>query len=152
MESLDHSGYLWWDFYVWSRNSEDIVKRARPLLQCQVLLDSEHKPSPGSGPLFGMSMQFPVGRKPLVRGEAQPRRTLRFQDGFECSQDLARTCRPAREPSRRSGASDQGQVSHVIFCRVLEGKAISDAQCQPAIEPLDVDACEDQSCPTHWVE
>lgn len=49
------------DFYVWGRNSEDGVKRARPPFYCQVLLGLEYKPSLGRGPFLGISVQFPSG-------------------------------------------------------------------------------------------
>lgn len=43
-------------------------------------------------------------------------------------------------------------MSRFVACRNLEGKVISDAQCDPATKPLAVHPCGDKNCPAHWVE
>lgn len=43
-----------------------------------------------------------------------------------------------------SGACGQGQMSHVIFCGDLEGKVISNAQCNLATKSLDLHSCKDE--------
>lgn len=43
-------------------------------------------------------------------------------------------------------------MSRFIACRNLEGKVISDSQCDPATKPLAVHPCGDKNCPAHWVE
>ncbi|XP_074858770.1 ADAMTS-like protein 2 isoform X2 [Carettochelys insculpta] len=54
--------------------------------------------------------------------------------------------------SECSGLCGQGRMSRVVVCRDLEGKVISDAQCDPAAKPLAVHPCGDKNCPAHWVE
>uniref|UniRef100_A0A8C3GRC9 PLAC domain-containing protein n=1 Tax=Cairina moschata TaxID=8855 RepID=A0A8C3GRC9_CAIMO len=51
-----------------------------------------------------------------------------------------------------SGACGEGRMSRFVACRNLEGKVISDAQCDPAAKPLAVHPCGDKNCPAHWVE
>uniref|UniRef100_A0A8B9TQW2 Uncharacterized protein n=1 Tax=Anas platyrhynchos TaxID=8839 RepID=A0A8B9TQW2_ANAPL len=51
-----------------------------------------------------------------------------------------------------SGACGEGRMSRFVACRNLEGKVISDAQCDPATKPLAVHPCGDKNCPAHWVE
>lgn len=43
-------------------------------------------------------------------------------------------------------------MSRFIACRNLEGKVISNSQCDPATKPLAVHPCGDKNCPAHWVE
>lgn len=43
-------------------------------------------------------------------------------------------------------------MSRFVACRNLEGKVISDTQCDPAAKPLAVHPCGDKNCPAHWVE
>lgn len=43
-------------------------------------------------------------------------------------------------------------MSRFIMCRNLEGKVISNSQCDPATKPLAVHPCGDKNCPAHWVE
>uniref|UniRef100_K7FVP4 ADAMTS-like protein 2 n=1 Tax=Pelodiscus sinensis TaxID=13735 RepID=K7FVP4_PELSI len=51
-----------------------------------------------------------------------------------------------------SGSCGKGRMSRVVVCRNLEGKVISDSQCDPAVRPLAVYPCGDKNCPAHWVE
>ncbi|NXE22111.1 ATL2 protein, partial [Ardeotis kori] len=51
-----------------------------------------------------------------------------------------------------SGSCGEGRMSRFIACRNLEGKVISDLQCDPATKPLAVHPCGDKNCPAHWVE
>ncbi|NWZ22066.1 ATL2 protein, partial [Asarcornis scutulata] len=51
-----------------------------------------------------------------------------------------------------SGACGEGRMSRFVACRNLEGKVISNAQCDPAAKPLAVHPCGDKNCPAHWVE
>ncbi|KFR14694.1 ADAMTS-like 2, partial [Opisthocomus hoazin] len=51
-----------------------------------------------------------------------------------------------------SGSCGEGRMSRFIACRNLEGKVISDSQCDPATKPLAVHPCGDKNCPPHWVE
>ncbi|NXL01567.1 ATL2 protein, partial [Mesembrinibis cayennensis] len=51
-----------------------------------------------------------------------------------------------------SGSCGEGRMSRFIACRNLEGKVISDSQCDPATKPLAVHPCGDKNCPAHWVE
>ncbi|KAF1580976.1 UNVERIFIED_CONTAM: ADAMTS-like protein 2, partial [Eudyptes robustus] len=51
-----------------------------------------------------------------------------------------------------SGSCGEGRMSRFIACRNLEGKVISDSQCDPATKPLAVYPCGDKNCPAHWVE
>ncbi|NXK49091.1 ATL2 protein, partial [Chauna torquata] len=51
-----------------------------------------------------------------------------------------------------SGSCGEGRMSRFIACRNLEGKVISDSQCDPAAKPLAVHPCGDKNCPAHWVE
>ncbi|NXE49398.1 ATL2 protein, partial [Casuarius casuarius] len=51
-----------------------------------------------------------------------------------------------------SGSCGEGRMSRFIACRNLEGKVISDSQCDPTAKPLAVHPCGDKNCPAHWVE
>ncbi|NWH57265.1 ATL2 protein, partial [Geococcyx californianus] len=51
-----------------------------------------------------------------------------------------------------SGSCGEGRMNRFIACRNLEGKVISDSQCDPATKPLAVHPCGDKNCPAHWVE
>ncbi|NWU53169.1 ATL2 protein, partial [Dromas ardeola] len=51
-----------------------------------------------------------------------------------------------------SGLCGEGRMSRFITCRNLEGKVISNTQCDPATKPLAVHPCGDKNCPAHWVE
>ncbi|NXW99775.1 ATL2 protein, partial [Larus smithsonianus] len=51
-----------------------------------------------------------------------------------------------------SGSCGEGRMSRFIMCRNLEGKVISNSQCDPATKPLAVHPCGDKNCPAHWVE
>ncbi|KFP21308.1 ADAMTS-like 2, partial [Egretta garzetta] len=51
-----------------------------------------------------------------------------------------------------SGSCGEGRMSRFIACRNMEGKVISDSQCDPATKPLAVHPCGDKNCPAHWVE
>ncbi|KAM7162155.1 ADAMTS-like protein 2 [Macrochelys suwanniensis] len=51
-----------------------------------------------------------------------------------------------------SGSCGKGRMSRFVVCRNLEGKVISDSQCDPAVKPLAVYPCGDKNCPAHWVE
>ncbi|NXX95991.1 ATL2 protein, partial [Centropus bengalensis] len=51
-----------------------------------------------------------------------------------------------------SGPCGEGRMSRFIVCRNLEGKVLSDSQCDPATKPLAVHPCGDKNCPAHWVE
>ncbi|KFP64674.1 ADAMTS-like 2, partial [Cariama cristata] len=51
-----------------------------------------------------------------------------------------------------SGSCGKGRMSRFITCRNLEGKVISNSQCDPATKPLAVHPCGDKNCPAHWVE
>ncbi|NXU57766.1 ATL2 protein, partial [Turnix velox] len=51
-----------------------------------------------------------------------------------------------------SGSCGEGRMSRFIACRNLEGKVISNSQCDPATKPLAVHPCGDRNCPAHWVE
>ncbi|NWX42401.1 ATL2 protein, partial [Steatornis caripensis] len=51
-----------------------------------------------------------------------------------------------------SGSCGEGRMSRFIVCRNLEGKVISNSQCDPATKPLAVHPCGDKNCPAHWVE
>uniref|UniRef100_F6YH67 PLAC domain-containing protein n=1 Tax=Ornithorhynchus anatinus TaxID=9258 RepID=F6YH67_ORNAN len=51
-----------------------------------------------------------------------------------------------------SGACGEGRMTRFILCRNMEGKVISDAQCDPATKPLAIYPCGDRNCPAHWVE
>ncbi|NXG89768.1 ATL2 protein, partial [Stercorarius parasiticus] len=51
-----------------------------------------------------------------------------------------------------SGSCGEGRMSRFITCRNLEGKVISNSQCDPATKPLAVHPCGDKNCPAHWVE
>ncbi|NXV43823.1 ATL2 protein, partial [Uria aalge] len=51
-----------------------------------------------------------------------------------------------------SGSCGEGRISRFITCRNLEGKVISNSQCDPATKPLAVHPCGDKNCPAHWVE
>ncbi|KFP35863.1 ADAMTS-like 2, partial [Chlamydotis macqueenii] len=51
-----------------------------------------------------------------------------------------------------SGSCGEGRMSRFVACRNLEGKVISDSQCDPATKPLAVHPCGDKNCPAHWVE
>ncbi|NXG30676.1 ATL2 protein, partial [Dromaius novaehollandiae] len=51
-----------------------------------------------------------------------------------------------------SGSCGEGRMSRFIACRNLEGKVISDSQCDRAAKPLAVHPCGDKNCPAHWVE
>ncbi|KFW90569.1 ADAMTS-like 2, partial [Phalacrocorax carbo] len=51
-----------------------------------------------------------------------------------------------------SGSCGEGRMSRFITCRNLEGKVISDSQCDPTTKPLAVHPCGDKNCPAHWVE
>ncbi|NXN10858.1 ATL2 protein, partial [Indicator maculatus] len=51
-----------------------------------------------------------------------------------------------------SGSCGEGRMSRFIACRNLEGKVISNSQCDPATKPLAVHPCGDKNCPAHWVE
>lgn len=51
-----------------------------------------------------------------------------------------------------SGSCGEGRMSRFIACRNLEGKVISNSQCDPVTKPLAVHPCGDKNCPAHWVE
>ncbi|NXJ10996.1 ATL2 protein, partial [Odontophorus gujanensis] len=51
-----------------------------------------------------------------------------------------------------SGSCGEGRINRFVTCRNLEGKVISDTQCDPAAKPLAVHPCGDKDCPAHWVE
>ncbi|NXI42903.1 ATL2 protein, partial [Galbula dea] len=51
-----------------------------------------------------------------------------------------------------SGSCGEGRMNRFITCRNLEGKVISNSQCDPASKPLAVHPCGDKNCPAHWVE
>ncbi|NXK84348.1 ATL2 protein, partial [Amazona guildingii] len=51
-----------------------------------------------------------------------------------------------------SGSCGEGRMSRFIACRNLEGKVISNSQCDPVMKPLAVHPCGDKNCPAHWVE
>ncbi|NXR01913.1 ATL2 protein, partial [Sagittarius serpentarius] len=51
-----------------------------------------------------------------------------------------------------SGSCGEGRMSRFVACRNLEGKVISNSQCDPATKPLAVHPCGDKNCPAHWVE
>uniref|UniRef100_G1MV08 PLAC domain-containing protein n=1 Tax=Meleagris gallopavo TaxID=9103 RepID=G1MV08_MELGA len=51
-----------------------------------------------------------------------------------------------------SGSCGEGRISRFVACRNLEGKVISDTQCDPAAKPLAIHPCGDKDCPAHWVE
>ncbi|NWQ62523.1 ATL2 protein, partial [Neopipo cinnamomea] len=51
-----------------------------------------------------------------------------------------------------SGLCGEGRMSRFIACRNVEGKVISNSQCDPATKPLAVHPCGDKNCPAHWVE
>ncbi|KGL99577.1 ADAMTS-like 2, partial [Charadrius vociferus] len=51
-----------------------------------------------------------------------------------------------------SGSCGEGRMSRFVACRNLEGKVISNSQCDPATRPLAVHPCGDKNCPAHWVE
>ncbi|NXT53118.1 ATL2 protein, partial [Pluvianellus socialis] len=51
-----------------------------------------------------------------------------------------------------SGSCGEGRMSRFIACRNLEGKVISNSQCDPATKPLAVHPCGEKNCPAHWVE
>uniref|UniRef100_A0A8B9FY55 PLAC domain-containing protein n=1 Tax=Amazona collaria TaxID=241587 RepID=A0A8B9FY55_9PSIT len=51
-----------------------------------------------------------------------------------------------------SGSCGEGRMSRFIACRNLEGKVISNSQCDPVVKPLAVHPCGDKNCPAHWVE
>ncbi|NXV76868.1 ATL2 protein, partial [Atlantisia rogersi] len=51
-----------------------------------------------------------------------------------------------------SGSCGEGRMSRFIACRNLEGKVISDSQCDPTTKPLAVHPCGNKNCPAHWVE
>uniref|UniRef100_A0A452I5L1 PLAC domain-containing protein n=1 Tax=Gopherus agassizii TaxID=38772 RepID=A0A452I5L1_9SAUR len=51
-----------------------------------------------------------------------------------------------------SGSCGKGRMSRFVVCRNLEGKVISDSQCDPAVKPLAIYPCGDKNCPAHWVE
>uniref|UniRef100_A0A8C8RDZ4 PLAC domain-containing protein n=1 Tax=Pelusios castaneus TaxID=367368 RepID=A0A8C8RDZ4_9SAUR len=51
-----------------------------------------------------------------------------------------------------SGSCGKGRMSRFVTCHNLEGKVISDSQCDPAIKPLALYPCGDKNCPAHWVE
>ncbi|OXB61187.1 hypothetical protein ASZ78_007173 [Callipepla squamata] len=56
------------------------------------------------------------------------------------------------EWSECSGSCGEGRINRFVACRNLEGKVISDTQCDPAAKPLAVHPCGDKDCPAHWVE
>ncbi|NWU90340.1 ATL2 protein, partial [Upupa epops] len=51
-----------------------------------------------------------------------------------------------------SGSCGEGRMIRFIACRNVEGKVISNSQCDPATKPLAVHPCGDKNCPAHWVE
>ncbi|TFK06900.1 transcription factor SOX-5-like [Platysternon megacephalum] len=51
-----------------------------------------------------------------------------------------------------SGLCGKGRMSRFVVCRNLEGKVISDSQCDLAVKPLAIYPCGDKNCPAHWVE
>uniref|UniRef100_A0A8D2JDE1 PLAC domain-containing protein n=1 Tax=Varanus komodoensis TaxID=61221 RepID=A0A8D2JDE1_VARKO len=51
-----------------------------------------------------------------------------------------------------SGLCGEGRMSRFVTCRNLEGKVISDSQCDPSTRPLAVHPCGERNCPAHWVE
>ncbi|XP_054836309.1 ADAMTS-like protein 2 [Eublepharis macularius] len=51
-----------------------------------------------------------------------------------------------------SGLCGEGRMNRFIACRNLEGKMISDSQCDPDTKPLAIYPCGDKNCPAHWVE
>ncbi|NXC41111.1 ATL2 protein, partial [Penelope pileata] len=51
-----------------------------------------------------------------------------------------------------SGSCGEGRMSRFVACRNLEGRVLSEAQCDPAAKPLAVHPCGDKNCPAHWVE
>ncbi|XP_062973184.1 ADAMTS-like protein 2 [Elgaria multicarinata webbii] len=51
-----------------------------------------------------------------------------------------------------SGLCGEGRMSRFVTCRNLEGKVISDSQCNPNAKPLSIYPCGDKNCPAHWVE
>uniref|UniRef100_G1K961 PLAC domain-containing protein n=1 Tax=Anolis carolinensis TaxID=28377 RepID=G1K961_ANOCA len=51
-----------------------------------------------------------------------------------------------------SGLCGEGRMSRFVTCRNLEGKVISDSQCNPKTKPLAIYPCGDKNCPAHWVE
>ncbi|XP_019386472.1 PREDICTED: ADAMTS-like protein 2 isoform X1 [Crocodylus porosus] len=51
-----------------------------------------------------------------------------------------------------SGLCGEGRMSRFVVCRNLEGKVISDSQCDSVAKPLTVHPCGDKNCPAHWVE
>uniref|UniRef100_A0A663M071 PLAC domain-containing protein n=1 Tax=Athene cunicularia TaxID=194338 RepID=A0A663M071_ATHCN len=51
-----------------------------------------------------------------------------------------------------SGSCGKGRMSRFITCRNLEGKVISNSQCDPITKPLAIHPCGDKNCPAHWVE
>lgn len=61
-------------------------------------------------------------------------------------------CLNALYSSKCSGSCGEGRISRFVACRNLEGKVISDTQCDPAAKPLAVHPCGDKDCPAHWVE
>lgn len=51
-----------------------------------------------------------------------------------------------------SGSCGEGRMSRFVTCRNLEGKVISNSQCNPNTKPLMIYPCGDKNCPAHWVE
>ncbi|XP_072854273.2 ADAMTS-like protein 2 isoform X2 [Pogona vitticeps] len=51
-----------------------------------------------------------------------------------------------------SGLCGEGRISRFVTCRNLEGKVISDSQCNPNTKPLAIYPCGEKNCPAHWVE
>ncbi|XP_038614523.1 ADAMTS-like protein 2 [Tachyglossus aculeatus] len=51
-----------------------------------------------------------------------------------------------------SGACGEGRMTRFVLCRNVDGKVISDAQCDLATKPLAIYPCGDRNCPAHWVE
>ncbi|OXB84289.1 UNVERIFIED_CONTAM: hypothetical protein H355_007172 [Colinus virginianus] len=123
--------------------------------------------------------EFCAGRdcQPRTCGEGYQYRTVRcwkmLAPGFDSSvyDDLCESAGLARPVERKacknkacgpqwelsewsecSGSCGEGRINRFVACRNLEGKVISDTQCDPAAKPLAVHPCGDKDCPAHWVE
>uniref|UniRef100_A0A670Y762 PLAC domain-containing protein n=1 Tax=Pseudonaja textilis TaxID=8673 RepID=A0A670Y762_PSETE len=51
-----------------------------------------------------------------------------------------------------SGLCGEGRMNRLVTCRSVEGKLISESQCNPNTKPLATYPCGDKNCPAHWVE
>ncbi|ETE64716.1 ADAMTS-like protein 2, partial [Ophiophagus hannah] len=51
-----------------------------------------------------------------------------------------------------SGLCGEGRMNRLVTCRNVEGKLISESQCNPNTKPLAIYPCGDKNCPAHWVE